>query len=423
MELEFGGKNMINIAVFGYGVVGAGVAEVIRTNSHSIGKKSGEEISVKKIVDIRDIQDSPDISVLTKDAEEVFSDDSISIVVETIGGIGAAYEITKRALNSGRHVVTSNKELVATFGPELLTLAKEKGVHFLFEASVGGGIPIIRPLYSCLAANEIDGIAGILNGTTNYILTKMSREGSTFSDALKEAQKNGYAEADPTADIEGHDACRKIAILSSIAYNQFVDYKNIVTEGITKISAADMQYAEELGYVIKLIAMSRFIGDKIYARVSPCLVSKSHILSNVNDVFNAIVVSGNAIGEAMFYGPGAGSLPTASAVVADVIDVVKHIDSNSKISWKIKGEDNTLDPNAAETSFFVRVKPTDKNSAKESIEKVFKGSEFVAAELPGASEEVAFVVPKQAEKLTLEGIEALKAQGTIVEALSIIRIL
>jgi homoserine dehydrogenase len=414
---------MINIAIFGYGVVGTGVAEVIRTNSHSIANKSGEEIFVKKIVDIRDITDSPDINILTKDAEEVFRDDSISIVVETIGGIGAAYEITKRALSSGRHVVTSNKELVATFGPELLTLAKENGVHYLFEASVGGGIPIIRPLYSCLAANEIDGITGILNGTTNYILTKMSKEGSDFSAALKEAQAKGYAEADPTADVEGHDACRKIAILSSIAYNQFVDYKNIVTEGITKISAADMMYAEELGAVIKLVALSKYIGDKIYARVSPCMVSKEYILSNVNDVFNAIVVSGNAIGEAMFYGPGAGKLPTASAVVADVIDIVKNIDSNSRISWKINGENNTFDPMKAETSFFIRVKPAEKNTAKESIEKIFGGSNFVEIPEAGLSGEIAFVVPKQAEGLTFEGIEKLKAQGAVLETLNVIRML
>jgi homoserine dehydrogenase len=414
---------MINIAIFGYGVVGAGVAEVIRTNSQSIAKKSGEEIFVKKIVDIRDITDSPDINILTKDAEEVFQDDSISIIAETIGGIGAAYEITKRALSSGRHVVTSNKELVATYGPELLTLAKENGVHYLFEASVGGGIPIIRPLYSCLAANEIDGITGILNGTTNYILTKMCKEGSDFSAALREAQDNGYAEADPTADIEGHDACRKIAILSSIAYNQFVDYKNIVTEGITKISAADMMYAEELGAVIKLVAVSKYIGDKIYARVSPCMVNKEYILSNVNDVFNAIVVSGNAIGEAMFYGPGAGKLPTASAVVADVIDIVKHIDSNSRISWKVNGENNTYDPMMAETSFFIRIIPADKNTAKESIEKIFAGSKFVELADPGLSEEIAFVVPKQAEGLTFEGIEKLKEQGVVLETLNVIRML
>lgn len=414
---------MINIAVVGYGVVGSGVAEVVRTNSKSIEVKCGEEVFVKKILDIRDIQGSPEQEKLTKDIEEIFADDSISIVVETIGGIGAAYEITKRALNSGRHVVTSNKELVATYGPELLTLAKEKGVHYLFEASVGGGIPIIRPLYSCLAANEIDGITGILNGTTNYILTKMTKEGSDFHDALKEAQENGYAEADPTADVEGHDACRKIAILSSISYNQFVDYKNIVTEGITKISSIDMAYAEKLGTVIKLIAKSNFIENKVYARVSPCMVSKSQIISNVDDVFNAIVVNGNAIGEAMFYGPGAGKLPTASAVVADVIDVVKHIDLNSTNLWEVTAENNTFDPMDIETSFFVRVKLAKKDGTKESIEKTFNNVKFVQLNLDTVKDEVAFVVPTQAEGLTFAGIDKLKAQGIILETLNILRII
>jgi len=225
---------MVNIAVMGYGVVGSGVVEVIRKNSVSISKKAGQEIRVKKILDIRDFPDSPERDLFTKNPDEIFDDPSIGIVVETIGGIGAAYEFTKKALSKGKNVVTSNKELVATHGPELLKLAKENGVNYLFEASVGGGIPIIRPLNRCLAANEIHSIIGILNGTTNYILTQMKRQGKNFDEALKEAQQKGYAEADPTADIEGHDACRKIAILSSIAYNEFVDYKKIHTEGIKK---------------------------------------------------------------------------------------------------------------------------------------------------------------------------------------------
>lgn len=405
---------MINVAIFGYGVVGAGVAEVIKTNNVSIALKSEEEIVVKKIVDIRDFEGSEFKDILTKNGEEVFEDSSISIVVETIGGIKAAYEITKRALSSGRHVVTSNKELVATHGPELLSIAKENGVHYLFEASVGGGIPIIRPLYSCLAANEIDGITGILNGTTNYILTKMNKEGSDFEEVLKEAQALGYAEADPTADVEGHDACRKIAILSSIAYNQFVDYKNIITEGITKISSVDMEYAEKLDASIKLIAMSKFINNKVYARVSPCLVKNEYILSNVNGVFNAIVVSGNAIGEAMFYGPGAGKLPTASAVVADVIDIVKHIDSNRKISWKINGEDNCYNPSLVETSFFIRVKADDINNLKETVYKVFGDIEFVSVDKELEKDEIAFVTRKVQEGLILEHIEKLKQYGAII---------
>ena len=254
---------MINVAILGYGVVGSGVAEVIRKNSKSIALKAGEEIAVKKILDVRDFTDSPDKDLLTKDAAEVFDDPSIRIVVETIGGARIAHEFTRRALENGKHVVTSNKELVATHGPELLKLARDKGVNYLFEASVGGGIPIIRPLNQCLAANEIDGVTGILNGTTNYILSQMRREGRDFADALKSAQQNGYAEQDPTADIEGHDACRKIAILSSIAYNEFVDCSKIYTEGISKISLIDMEYAQAMDSVIKLIGTSRKIGDKV----------------------------------------------------------------------------------------------------------------------------------------------------------------
>lgn len=413
---------MVNIAVLGYGVVGSGVVEVIKKNSLSIHRRAGEEIAVKKILDIRDFPESPDRDLLTKNPDEIFEDDSISIIVETIGGIGVAYEFTKRAFRCGKHVVSSNKELVATHGPELLKMAKDNKVNYLFEASVGGGIPIIRPLNQCLAANEIYGITGILNGTTNYILTQMKKDGADFETALKRAQKNGYAEADPTADIEGHDACRKIAILSSIAYNEFVDYRNIYTEGITGITLIDMEYAELMDSVIKLVAISKKIGDKIFARVSPAIISKSHPLANVEDVFNAIVVKGNAIGDAMFYGRGAGKLPTASAVVADVIDIVKHVDSNGWNVWEKKEYSNEMNINESETGFFVRVKAENREEAKKFILRTFDEVSFVSLDKPGLEDEIAFVTEKSREGDLVEKINRIKGVESIKNVVSTIRI-
>jgi len=414
---------MANVAVLGYGVVGSGVVEVLKMNSISISQRAGELINVKKILDIRDFPDSPDRDLFTKNSDDIFYDDSIEIVVETIGGAGIAYELTKRALKSGKHVVTSNKELVATYGPELLKLAKQNGVNYLFEASVGGGIPIIRPLNQCLAANEIDGITGILNGTTNYILTQMKREGKDFGEALKEAQGKGYAEADPTADIEGHDACRKIAILSSIAYNQFVDYKDIYTEGISKITLADMWYAESMNSVIKLIALSRKTDERIFARVSPAIISKSHPIANVEDVFNAIVVKGNAIGEAMFYGRGAGKMPTASAVVADIIDIVKHIDSNTGNIWERKEYHNIVDIAESETRFFIRVSARNVDDTRKAVIDYFDKVEFILINKPGIVGEVAFTTSRIKEKDLLENLEKLKSTSSITQVVSSIRIL
>lgn len=412
---------MINIAVLGYGVVGSGVVEVIKKNSLSISRRAGEEIGVKKILDIRDFPESPDRDLMTKNADEIFDDDSISIIVETIGGIGAAYEFTKRAFSCGKHVVTSNKELVATHGPELLRIAKDRGVNYLFEASVGGGIPIIHPLYQCLAANEIIGITGILNGTTNYILTRMKKDGEDFQAALKSAQRNGYAEADPSADIEGHDACRKIAILSSIAYNEFVDYKNIYTEGITRISTVDMEYAEFMDSVIKLIAISKRVGDKIFARVSPAIISKNHPLANVEDVFNAIVVKGNAIGDAMFYGRGAGKLPTASAVVADIIDIVKHTDGVGGYVWEKKKYNNVMHIDESETRFFVRLVASNKEEAANFISRTFEGVDFVKMDKPGLQEEIAFITPKAREGELKAKIMQTAGIGAVSAIVSTIR--
>jgi homoserine dehydrogenase len=413
---------MINVGILGYGVVGSGVAEVIKTNSSSITARSGEEIVVKKILDIRDFTDSPDQNVLTKNSDDIFNDDSISIVVETIGGVKIAYEFTKKALSKGKNVVTSNKELVATYGPELLKLAKDNNVNYLFEASVGGGIPIIRPLNQCLAANELIGITGILNGTTNYILTQMKKEGKNFSEALKEAQINGYAEADPTADIKGHDACRKIAILSSIAYNEFVDYKEIHTEGIAEITLADFKYAEAMNSTIKLIGISKKIDDKIFARVSPVLINKSNPLSNVEDVFNAIVVKGNAIGDAMFYGRGAGKLPTASAAVADIIDIAKHSGSCSGTLWEVKDLSNMIDFMDSETKVFVRISVRDSDKAKKLISTVFNKVTYIKA-VSEIEDEIAFITELNTERFLQSGIERLKSDDAINEVVSVIRIL
>ena len=413
---------MINVAILGYGVVGSGVAEVIRKNSRSIGQRAGDEIQVKRILDIRDFPEGPDSSLLTKDAEVVFGDETINIVVETIGGAGIAHEFTKKAFSLKKHVVTSNKELVATHGPELLEMAAANGVSYLFEASVGGGIPIIRPLNQCLAANVINGITGILNGTTNYILTQMRKEGRNFSDALKSAQEHGYAEANPTADIEGHDACRKIAILSSIAYNEFVDCNDIYTEGITKISLADMHYAELMDSVIKLIAISKRVGDRVFARVSPAIIGKAHPLSNVEDVFNAIVVKGDAIGDAMFYGRGAGKLPTASAVVADIIDIARHIDSGGNNAWPRKDYNNLIDISESETRYFVRVKTRNTEEAEKFIRNTFAAPEFLLHNRPEMEGELAFTTEKSTEAELSKRVNALKGIGSIKEVVSVIRI-
>ena len=413
---------MVNVAVLGYGVVGSGVVEVIGKNSSSISRRAGDEIRIKKILDIRDFPDSPDKDLLTKNADDIFEDESISIVIETIGGAGIAHEFTKRAFLKGKHVVTSNKELVATHGPELLKMARQHGVNYLFEGSVGGGIPIIRPLNQCLAANEIDGITGILNGTTNYILTQMRKEGKNFNEALKEAQQNGYAEADPTADIEGHDSCRKIAILSSIAYNEFVDYKNIHTEGITGITLTDMEYAETMNSVIKLVAISKRVGDRIFARVSPAIINKSHPLGNVEDVFNAIVVKGDAIGDAMFYGRGAGKLPTASAVTADVIDIAKHTGSDSRNVWERKDYNNLVDIKESEIRFFVRVKVRNREEARNFITGKFDKVEFIGLNKPGIDDELAFLTVKAAEAELTSKIDALKGIGSIRNVAGVIRV-
>jgi len=325
---------LAKIAICGYGTVGNGVAEVIAKNAESIARNAAEEVSLKYILDKRDFPGDPFEACVVHDFSIIENDPEVSVVVETMGGCGAAYEFTKRALLAGKNVVTSNKELVATRGHELIAIAKQKNLNYLFEASVGGGIPIIRPITQCLTANKLDEVYGILNGTTNYILTEMIQHNASFEDALHQAQENGFAEADPTADIEGLDAARKICILADLCFGKHVDPAQVRSQGISGVTSADVEYAKRAGYKIKLLGRAVRTGhDTATAYVAPHLVSNSSLLSNVDGVMNGIVVHGNALGDAMFYGAGAGKLPTASAVVADVIDAVKHLKARKYLDW------------------------------------------------------------------------------------------
>ena len=360
---------MINVAVLGYGTVGSGVVEVLSTNKDSIAKKVGDEINIKYVLDLREFPGDPIEKVLVHDFETIINDDEVDIVVEAMGGIEPAYTFAKASLKKGKSYCTSNKELVAKYGPELLALAKEKGKNFLFEASVGGGIPIIRPLNQSLTADEIMEITGILNGTTNFILTKMGKEGLSFEEVLKEAQDLGYAEKNPEADVEGYDACRKIAILSSLAYGDHVDFEDIYTEGITKITDADFKYAKELGYTIKLFGQSKRENDKFYAMVAPFMISSDSPLYSVNGVLNGILIKGNVIGDVMFYGAGAGKLPTASAVVADVVDAAKHIKTNIMTLWSSK-KLMLEDIKESRKQFFIRIEGS-VDSKIEEVKNVF----------------------------------------------------
>lgn len=346
---------MVKVAILGFGTVGSGVADVIRINAEKIAQNASEEISVKYIVDVRDFPGSIYENLFTKDFSVVEKDPEVKIVVETIGGTGVAYDFTKRSLLAGKSVITSNKELVATHGVELLNIAKEKNVNYLFEASVGGGIPVLRPISQCLAANKIEEVYGILNGTTNYILTEMIKNGLPFDTALKQAQDNGYAEANPAADIEGHDACRKICILSALSFGFHIYPDCVPTEGITGVTLDDVNFAEKIGCKIKLLGRAVCQEDgKIAAYVAPHLVPDTNLLASVEGVMNGIVVKGNAVGDVMFYGPGAGKMPTASAVVADVIDAAKHQVKRKDIGWEDADERMAADSSLLESEWYIR---------------------------------------------------------------------
>lgn len=384
---------MVNIAVLGYGTVGSGVVEVIDTNGAGINQRIGEKLQVKYVLDLKDFPGDPVQEKIVHDFETIIQDEEINIVVEVMGGIEPAYTFVKRSLLAGKSVATSNKALVAKHGAELLSIAKEKNINFLFEASVGGGIPIIRPLNSSLTADEIEEITGILNGTTNYMLTKMFYEGADYDTVLKEAQANGYAERNPEADVEGYDACRKIAILSSLISGNQVDFEDIYCEGITKITTEDMKYAKAMGTTIKLLASSKRDCSRLHAIVAPCMLYPEHPLYNVNGVFNAIFVHGNVLGDAMFYGSGAGKLPTASAVVADVVDAAKHLNRNIMTMWK--QEKLTLeDKGDAKRRFFIRMKG-DEEEMRKDLEYSFGEIEIV--KVPGLEGEFGIVTPVMME--------------------------
>lgn len=384
---------MINIAVLGYGTVGSGVVEVINTNHDSINKKAGDEINIKYVLDLRDFPGDPVQEKIVHDFDTVINDPDIKIVVEVMGGIEPSYTFVKRCLENGKSVCTSNKELVAQHGLELLKIARAKNINFLFEASCGGGIPIIRPLNSSLTADEIDEITGILNGTTNYILSEMEANGAEFEDVLKDAQDKGYAERNPEADVEGYDACRKIAILSSLAFGRHVNYQDIYTEGITEISATDIKYAKALGTSIKLLATSKKEGTGFYAMVSPVMINSSTPLYSVNGVFNAIFIHGNVLGDAMFYGSGAGKLPTASAVVADVVDIAKNLDRNIMTNWSSKTLE-LMNISQVEGRFFVRIKGNMSDRMGE-VEQLF--GQVEAIELDDVADEFAVITPLMTE--------------------------
>ena len=399
--------NMAKIAILGYGTVGSGVYDIF--DGSDFVKKTGETIEVARILDLRDFPEHPKQELFTKDFNDILSDREISVVAETMGGLHPAYEFTKALLESGKSVTTSNKELVATYGPELLEIAAAEGVRYMFEASVGGGIPIIRPLASCLLANDIERIAGILNGTTNFILSEMINNSREFDDALADAQARGYAERNPAADIEGHDACRKIAILASMAWGGFVDYNNIQTEGICDISLNDVKYAEKLGASVKLIGYAeKDKNGSVYSCVAPMLIDRNIPLSGVSDVFNAIMVRGNYLGDAMFYGRGAGKLATASAVSADIIDMVKNKAVKKPLKWEV-GNVRMLDSGEKQWSYLVRTTADIK-----AIKTVFEPAEVITGIVEG---ETGFVTEAMREKDFTEKLEQL-GQGSFIRILA-----
>lgn len=377
---------MIKIAVLGYGTVGSGVVEVIKENQKVISERVGHPLEIKWILDLRDFPGTPVEHLIVHDFDQIVQDEEVKIVVEVMGGVEPAYTFVKKSLLAGKSVVTSNKALVAKHGAELLEIAKKQGINFLFEASVGGGIPIIRALNTSLSADVVEEITGILNGTTNYMLSEMSEKAADYDAVLKEAQALGYAERDPSADVEGYDACRKIAILSSLISGKQVDFEEIYTEGITNISLRDMEYAKAMKMKIKLLATCKRDGEQLGAIVAPRMLNKKHPLYNIEDVFNAIFIKGNMLGDAMFYGSGAGKLPTASAVVADVVDAAKNLNRSVMQTWSSE-KLNLEDHKHMTGRFFVRMQG---NAAqmKEILEKDFGTIQVV--ELPDVTEEFGF---------------------------------
>ena len=400
---------MINVAIMGHGTVGSGVAEILINNNKHIASKSGDEVYVKYILDIRDFDDLDYKDKFIKDFNIILNDDSVKIVAEVMGGLSPAYQFVKQCLECGKSVVTSNKELVAAKGAELLKIAEQNNANFLFEASVGGGIPILRPLSQCLAANKINKITGILNGTTNYILNKMIVDNMDFDSALQLAQSKGFAERNPAADIEGHDACRKICILASLAFGKHVYPEQVETNGITEISLRDVEYANNFNCVIKLIGQSeRLENNKITASVKPMLVSRDNIISDVDGVFNAIMVNGDAVGDVMFYGKGAGKMPTASAVVADIIDCAQHLEKRKNLSWEDSCDDYVISPDR-KTRLYVLAKSENFEELLVSFNKCFTDNTWnVKNSYEG---EIAFITDEALESELRQKISKLSADN------------
>lgn len=400
----------MKIAVMGYGTVGSGVVEVIEAHKEIIiAHTGGEALEIAKILDLRDFPNDPHKELFTKNFNDILNDDEIKIVVETMGGVNPAFDFTVKLLKKGKAVVTSNKELVAQKGLELLKAAEEGKTNYLCEASVGGGIPIIRPMTQCLAANHIEGVAGILNGTTNFILTKMIEENMSFDDALKLAQDHGYAEKDPTADIEGHDACRKVCILASLAFRKHVYPNQVATEGITNITLEDVAYISSVNGVIKLLGQIKYINDdSIAAFVSPAVVYNGSQLASVRDVFNAILVRGDAVGDVCFYGRGAGKLPTASAVVADMVDCAKHVVRRKIFGWGEGSEDYVIDyKSSIEMPFYVRAKMDESQ-----VKGIFSDVKFLSRK-GQPSDEVAFITDRMTENALKEKLKGLNVLNII----------
>lgn len=397
----------MKVAVMGYGTVGSGVVEVIESHQKNISKRTnGDILEVAHILDLRDFPNDSHADLFTKDFNDILNDEEVKVVAETMGGVNPAFDFTMKLIRAGKSVVTSNKELVAQKGLEILQAAKENNVNYLIEASVGGGIPIIRPMAQCLVANNVEGIAGILNGTTNFILTKMIEDGMDFDEALKLAQDNGYAEKDPTADIEGFDACRKVCILASLAFGKHVYPNQVSCEGITKITLEDVHYIQSVNGVIKLLGQIKAISDdEIAAFVSPAVVFNGSQLASVNGVFNAILVRGDAVGDVCFYGQGAGKEATASAVVADMVDCAIHTERRKNFGWGEGSESYVVDEKATlEMPFYVRA-----IASESKIKAIFNDVKFLSR-VGKPSNEVAFITDAMTQnKLSekLDGIEVL----------------
>ncbi len=405
---------MTYIAVIGHGVVGSGVVDVLDRNYDGIAHRAKEEIAVKYILDLRDFPDLPYAKKFVKDFSVIENDPEVSIVVECIGGINPAYDYIRRCLLAGKSVVTSNKELVAEKGQELLQLAQERNLNFLFEASVGGGIPIIRPLSQCMAANEVLEIAGILNGTTNFILTKMIKDKMSFEDALKLAQELGYAERDPSSDVDGHDTCRKICILASLAFEKHVYPSQVTTEGIRNITLQDVAYADAWGGAIKLLGTVKKCADnKLDICVAPMLVSYDNQLSRVDDVFNAILCRGNATGDVIFYGKGAGKLPTASAVVADVIDCVKHVKARKYLFWGYGDNRLVRDAGLQQTALYLRLSGRSAYELRAAVDLTYGKDLMINAD--GPDDEAAFITPVMTMAEHNKILESFEEKGIKVE--------